>query len=394
MNINKQLKKLAIVYLLLVMISGCKSDDKSTNQRDSLFLILLNSQRTEPSAPKDCSVLMGGSIQTCGKDLSLKGLVSTIAGTGSAGNADGTGTAAGFTGPVGITSDGTNLYVADTFNNKIRKIVISTGVVSTLAGSGAGGTDGTGTAARFTTPFGITTDGTNLYVADTGNEKIRKIVISTGVVSTLAGSGVAGSADGTGTAATFEGPMGITTDGTNLYVAAIQGHNIRKIVISSGVVTTLAGGSGISGFSDGTGTAARFNNPLSITTDGNNLYITDQSNYRIRKIEIKTGVVTTIAGSGNNTYLDGTGSAAGFVTPSGIITDGINLYISELSPSNRIRKIVIATGLVTTLAGSGSSGFANGTGTSATFLTPRQLTTDGKFLYVTDAGNHSVRKIE
>jgi hypothetical protein len=391
MNINKQLKKLAIVYLLLVMISGCKSDDKSTNQRDSLFLILLNSQRTEPSAPKDCSVLMGGSIQTCGKDLSLKGLVSTIAGTGSMGSVDGTGIAASFAGPEGITTDGTNLYVADSGNRRIRKIVISTGVVSTLAGGVQGSADGIGTAATFGFVGGITSDGTNLYVADTSNHKIRKIVISTGVVSTLAGSGVQGSADGTGTAATFSSPNGITTDGTNLYVTSSS--IIRKIVISSGVVTTLAG-SGNFGFSDGAGAAATFNGPSGITTDGTNLYISDQTNRRIRKIEIKTGVVTTIAGSGDNTYLDGTGIAAGFQEPVGIITDGINLYISEVTPSNRIRKIVIATGLVTTVAGSGILGFANGTGTSATFRRPRQFTTDGKFLYVTEDGNHSVRKIE
>ena len=132
--------------------------------------------------------------------------------------------------------------MADTNNNKIRKIVISSGVVTTIAGSGTGTfANGTGPEASFKKPYGIITDGTNLYVADTENHKIRKIVISTGAVTTLAGSGSQGSTDGTGTSATFKNPRGITTDGTNLYVGDYSNHTIRKIVISTGAVTTLAG---------------------------------------------------------------------------------------------------------------------------------------------------------
>ncbi|SVE33009.1 uncharacterized protein METZ01_LOCUS485863, partial [marine metagenome] len=143
--------------------------------------------------------------------------------------------------------------VADYLNHTIRKIVISTGAVTTLAGStSSGSTDATGTAARFNRPLGITTDGTNLYVADSYNHKIRKIVISTGVVTTLAGSTSHGSTNATGTSAKFYFPRGITTDGTNLYVADSSNNRIRKIVLSTGVVTTLAGSS--SGFADGVGT--------------------------------------------------------------------------------------------------------------------------------------------
>jgi hypothetical protein len=170
--------------------------------------------------------LMGGSIQ--GTALSLSTAVTTVAGTGSSGSANGTGTSARFNYPEGITTDGTNLYVADSSNHKIRKIVISTGVVTTLAGSSLGFTDATSASARFYFPRGITTDGTNLYVADTSNYKIRKIVISTGVVTTLAGSSY-GSTDATGTSASFKYPRGITTDGTNLYVADQSNHRIRKI---------------------------------------------------------------------------------------------------------------------------------------------------------------------
>ena len=163
--------------------------------------------------------------------------VTTFAGSGSATFANGTGTAASFYFPKGMTSDGSNLYVADTSNQRIRKIVIATRVVTTLAGSGTQGSDdGTGTAASFNKPMGITIYGNSLYVAERYNNKIRKIVISTGKVTTLAGSGIAGSDDGTGTEATFNNPQGITSDGNNIYVASRTGNKIRKIALR-GTVT-------------------------------------------------------------------------------------------------------------------------------------------------------------
>ena len=175
--------------------------------------------------------------------------------------------------------------MVDTHNHKIRKIVISTGAVTTLAGTGSSGSaNGTGTSASFNAPEGITTDETNLYVADTSNNLIRQIVISTGVVTTVAGTGSSGSANGTGTSASFNLPQGITTDGTNLYVTENNNHTIRQIVISTGVVTTVAG-TGSSGSANGTGTSASFSSPYGITTDGTNLYVADMSNHLIRKIE-------------------------------------------------------------------------------------------------------------
>jgi hypothetical protein len=168
---------------------------------------------------------LGGSIQ--GTALNLTAKVTTLAGS-SSGSTDATGTSASFNHPMGITTDGTNLYVADYSNHRIRKIVIDNGTVTTLAGSSSGTTDATGTSAQFSSPYGITTDGTNLYVSDQTHSRIRKIVISTGVVTTLAGSST-GSTDATGTSASFNHPSGITTDGTNLYVADRYNHRIRKI---------------------------------------------------------------------------------------------------------------------------------------------------------------------
>jgi sugar lactone lactonase YvrE len=235
----------------------------------------------------DTSTQMGGSIQ--GKSLSLSGATSTLAGTaGSSGSTDGTGTAARFSIPYGITTDGTYLYVADSGNNTIRKIVISSGAVTTVAGTAgsSGSTDGTGTAAMFYTPYGITTDGKNLYVADSRNDTIRKIVISTGAVTTVAGTaGYSGYADGTGTEARFYDPNGITTDGKNLYVADSGNDTIRKIVISTGAVTTVAGTAGSSGSTDGTGTEARFYYPSGITTDGEKLLVAEPGNNTVRTIK-------------------------------------------------------------------------------------------------------------
>ncbi len=334
---------------------------------------------------------MGGSIQ--GAELSLSTVVTTLAGTVDNGSANGTGTSASFNYPSGITTDGTNLYVADSSNHLIRQIVISTGAVTTVAGTGSSGSaNGTGTSASFNFPYGITTDGTNLYVADQSNHLIRQIVISTGAVTTLAGTGSSGSANGTGTSASFNSPFGITTDGTNLYVADSSNHLIRKIVISTGAVTTQAG-TGSSGSANGTGTSASFNIPYGITTDGTNLYVTDFGNHLIRQIVISTGAVTTVAGTGTSGSANGTGTSASFNGPRGITTDGTNLYVVDQS-NHLIRKIVISTGAVTTVAGTGSSGSANGTGTSASFNIPSRITTDGTNLYVADFDNHLIRQIE
>ena len=181
------------------------------------------------------------------------GVVSTLAGS-TQGNTDGTGTSAQFDYPTGVAVDGAgNVYVADYDNHRIRKITAS-GVVSTLAGSTQGNTDGTGTSAKFAYPRGVAVDGAgNVYVADQYNDRIRKITAS-GVVSTLAGSS-SGYADGTGTSAKFYNPTGVAVDGAgNVYVADYYNHRIRKIT-ASGVVSTLAGST--YGYTDGTGTSAK-----------------------------------------------------------------------------------------------------------------------------------------
>lgn len=333
---------------------------------------------------------MGGAIQT---ELSLSRSVSTFAGS-STGSIDGTGTSAKFNQPYGITTDGTNLYVADYLNFVIRKVVIATGAVTTIAGTTgrSGYADGTGASARFYLLNSITTDGANLYISD--NCMIRKMELASGLVTTLAGlSGTAGTADGVGASARFSaGLHGITTDGTNLFVVDNSNFSVRKIVIASGYVTTLAGTAGSGGSLDGTGISAKFYFPSGITTDGTNLFVSDQ--FSIRKIVIATGEVTTFAGSsqirGSN---DGIGTAASFSGTSGITMDGTSLFVAD-SFNCTIRKITIATGEVSTLAGNPTVlGATDGIGPAATFNGPYGITTDGSSIFITDIGNARIRRI-
>jgi len=321
----------------------------------------------------------------------------TFAGTaGVLGTNDGTGSMAQFYGPQGITTDsGGNVYVADSGHSTIRKITPA-GVVTTLAGAGGSGSaDGTGSSARFSFPTGVAADSSNnVYVADSGNNIIRKITPE-GVVTTLAGSALnpPGSTDGTGSAAQFSEPFGVATDSSNnVYVADTSNNTIRKIT-PDGVVTTFAGSPGAYGSVNGTGSAARFAIPFGIATDSsNNLYVACKGDDEIRKIT-PARVVTTLAGHFANGSSDGPGSTAIFQQPSGLATDSSgNVYVAD-TVNDTVRKITPA-GLVTTLAGlAGTHGSADGTGSAARFFAPFGIATDASGnVYVVDTQNNTIRK--
>jgi sugar lactone lactonase YvrE len=326
--------------------------------------------------------------------------VSTLAGQVlSIGSSDGMGGAARFNYPSGVTTDNSgDLYVADTDNHTIRKIVASTGAVTTLAGlaGSSGSADGTGSAARFNNPSGVAVDSAgNVYVADTMNNTLRMITPS-GVVTTLAGSpGIAGSIDSTGSAALFQGPQGLAIDtGGNLYVADTNNQTIRKVVPSTGVVTTLVGLAGNAGSADGLGSQSRFNFPSGVAVDGTgNIYVADTENHTIRQI-LPSGMVNTVAGlAGSSGGADGTGSAARFDAPSDVAVDSSgNIYVADTDDFT-IREVVPATGVVTTLAGlAGTSGSADGLGSAARFFHPAGITVDSSSnLYVADTDNQTVR---
>jgi hypothetical protein len=232
--------------------------------------------------------------------------------------------------------------------------------VSTLAGNGiAGYADGSGTNAKFHRTWGVTVDIlNNVYVGDQYNNRIRKITPS-GVVSTLAGSGTAGYADGRGTNAMFYMPLGLAIYSSSLiYVADYANHCIRKVSFS-GEVTTLAGTCTTHGFADGLGTNALFASPIGITVDSfGNVYVADRDNHLIRKVTA-SGLVSTIAGSGSASFADGVGTNARMSSPHGVSVDILgNIFVTDTG-NNRIRKITL-TGVVSTVAGSGSKSFSDG----------------------------------
>lgn len=342
--------------------------------------------------------LVGGSVQ--GSPLSPAGKVSTLAGSpGVAGAADGTGAAARFFGPFGLATDGTTLYVTDRGNHTIRALTIATGEVTTIAGGAgsAGSADGTGTAARFDSPAGITYLNGALYICDSGNSTIRRLSLSGAAVTTIAGSpGATGSADGTGSAARFSTPTGITTDGSFLYVCDTGNHTVRRIDPATGAVITIAGLAGIPG---GTDSPPRFDSPAGITSDGVRLFIADRDNQTLRLIALNTGAVTTLAGfAGVIGSADGVGQAARFNVPTGIGTDGGTLFVGDTG-NDTIRTFVPTTstftaGTVATLAGvAGFAGTADGTGSGALFDGPAGVTTDGDALYIADSLNDTIRVI-
>lgn len=267
------------------------------------------------------------------------GVVTTIAGSGAEGWQDGTGTAAVFSRPVGVVMDAQdNIFVADHVNYRIRKIS-STGVVTTIAGNGTiGSQDGTGSQATFRRPAGIILDSHgDLLVADYDANRIRKVT-QAGVVTTIAGNATAGFADGTGSQAMFSNPDCLALDSQdNLYIGDGGNNRIRKMT-PAGVVTTFAG-NGVAGHWDGYRTNALFNHPDAVLLDGKgNLYVGDRYGQYIRKIDAN-GLVTTVAGNGVATFADGTGAAASFNQPYGFAMDSQGtLYVGDLY-THRIRKI-------------------------------------------------------
>jgi sugar lactone lactonase YvrE len=315
----------------------------------------------------------------------------------------------GAEGPTTIALDGTgNLLVAYAGNNTIGQITPA-GAYSLYAGvpSAIGNSNGPALQATFNLSYGVAADGAgNVYVADSANNVIRKI--AGGVVTTFAGTGIAGSADGPAATASFNFPLGVAVDSNgNVYVADLANGTIRKITISGGVATvsTYAGTANVFGFTDGTGAAASFGSPEALTVDANgNVYVADSSNAAVRYITPASspagvGVVCTLAGPAGNTCSgSGPSTPAGFIFPAGIAVDSaLNVYVSDAVTST-ISKITPAPagGVVSLLAGTpGTAGDTDGaTGAASSFAGPIGMTVDGQGnLYVADTGNRSIRKV-
>jgi sugar lactone lactonase YvrE len=300
--------------------------------------------------------------------------------SGTFGFKDGAASVAQFRDPYGlVVAASGDIYITDSNNNRIRKITPA-GVVSTFAGKGTiGSINGAGNIAQFNYPHGLALDGAgNMYVADAGNNKIRKITPD-GVVSTLAGDGVAGFVNGTGANAEFDFPDGITLDAAgNVYVSDGNNGCIRKIT-PAGVVSTF--GDAVLGFPEGI-----------VRDAAGNFYTADVEHSLIYKTSA-AGEATVLAGSTFG-LVDGAGGKAKFLNPEGLAIDAAgNLYVGDLG-NNAIRKIT-PDGVVSTIGGNQTHGAINGPGPDARFYNPSGITADALGnIYVGDTVNSLIRKLE
>jgi large repetitive protein len=345
-----------------------------------------------------------------------------------AGNATGSGTqTGGYKGdggpatsaelflPTGAAMDGAgNFYIADSFNNVVREVSAS-GTITTIAGkqsAGAGysGDKGAATSAQLNQPAGLAVDGAgNLYIADSKNNVIRAVNLSTGIITTVAGTGTSNYTGdgGLATAAQLDYPTGVAVDGSgNLYISDSYNAVVREVNAATGIITTIAGdhaaGAGFSG-DGGPATSAQIVFPSGLAIDGQgNLYIADSDNNAIRVVNSSTAKISTVAGTGGaaNAGYSGDGAAATSAKldyPTGVVVDPAgNIFIAD-TDNQVIRKVSATTQNISTVAGNNTQGFAGNGGvpTSAKFDVPRGLVMDVKGnLYVVDTGNNQVRKID
>jgi sugar lactone lactonase YvrE len=339
------------------------------------------------------------------RKVDTAGVITTVAGTRNSGYSgdNGFATAARLNSPSGVAVDAAgNLYIADTYNHRIRKVDTAR-VITTVAGtgnSGYSGDNGPATAAMLNNPYGVAVDSLgNIYIADRENHRVRKVDLG-GVITTVVGNGVAGVSgdNGPATAVGLGSPYGVAVDAAgNLYIAA--GGRIRK-VDTAGVITTVAGGGSSAALysgDNGPATAARLNNPFGLAVDSlGNIYIADCMNFRVRKVTT-AGVITTVAGNGLFRYGGDGGPAtnAWLSTPTGMARDAAgNLYIAD-GNNGRLRKVT-PTGLISTVAGTGVPGYGGdgGPATAAMLRGPYGVAVDSiGNVYVSDPNNDRIRKV-
>ena len=339
-------------------------------------------------------------------------IIKTIAGKDSAGYSGdgGQATDAKLNTPDGICIDKFgNVLIADAFNHCIRKVLLSTGVIKTIAGNGTPGFSGDGslaTSAQLFIPEGIVTDTSgNIYITDAGNNRIRKISVLTGLISTVAGSGptgiLTGNASGDGgmaTEAQLNNPSGLCVDNSgNIFIADYENQKIRKVTRATGIITTIAG-TGVTGYSGDNipATNASLNDPIQVFVDADeNVFICDQSNNRIRRVDAMTGIITTVAGNGVVGYSGDNGPAtdATLSYPMGIYIDKQNNFFIAEQGNGTVRKIDAISGIMTTVAGTGIWSYSGdgGPATNANMRCANVFLDNYGSMYISDEDNNRIR---
>jgi len=353
------------------------------------------------------SLFVAASMASAQTGPLANGYIYTYAGDGVPGYSGdgGPATSAGLFQPSDAALDAAgNIYIADTYNNRIRKVEAATGMIATIAGNGTQGYSGDGgpaTSAEFCLPSGIVLDAAgNLYIADWCNNRIRKVDALTGIITTFAGGGVGGDG-GPATNAGIEAPFSPALDSSgNLYFGDLGNDRVRKVDAATGIITTVAG-DGIFGYSGdgGPATSAELYFPYGVALDpAGNLYIADTYNSRVRKVAAATGIITTIAGNGIQGYGGDGGPAinAELWSPWAVTLDTSgNLYFADAN-NNRVRLVNAATGIITTYAGDGTEGFSGdgGPAVDAALSEPAGLALDAKgSLYIADPDNSRIRVV-
>jgi RHS repeat-associated protein len=356
------------------------------------------------------TVYLSGSIQ-----LPSSGVINTVAGDGLAtySGDSGAAVAAGLHSPTGIAVDSSgNIYIADTANNRIRKVTASTGNITTVAGNGTAGYSGDGSLAvnaELNNPTSVAVDSSgNLYIADGYNNRIRKVTVSSGNIATIAGNGTGGfSGDGgAATSAELYDPADVALDTSgNIYIEDVYNSRIRKVTVSTGKISTIAG-NGTAGYSGdgGAATSAEISLRSYYATSGGgialdssgNIYIADINNNRVRKVTVSTGVISTIAGNGTAGYSGDGGAAtsAELHYPSGVWLDSAkDVYIADFY-NDRIREVSASTSNISTVVGNGTQSYAGdgGSALSAELYYPTDIVLDSSGnLYIADEGNNRIR---
>ncbi len=335
-------------------------------------------------------------------------IITTVAGSGQSGFSGDSqsASAAMLNSPGGITVDvAGNLFIGDTSNHRVRRVDASTGIITTVAGTGVAdfsGDNGPATRAALSSPYGVATDGAgNLLIVDQGNSRIRKV--SAGTITTVAGNGQQSflGDGGPATAANLLSPQGIAVDSSgNPFIADTDNQRIRRVASVSGIITTVAG-TGVAGFSadDIFAASAALNNPRAVAIDGSgNLFIAETGNSRIRKVN-SAGVITTVAGNGQAGFSgdNGPASSAGLNAPVGIVVDKAGMLFIADRNNNRVRRVDLRSGTITTVAGSGAQGFSgdNGPATVAGLQLPTAVAVDSAGnLFIADTDNNRVRRVD